>query len=182
MENNFARWYDLEIFEVNLWRDFLGEKFANFRFFCSGSRRFLAGLSYAISFVIEFKKTALLYIFGWSGKFSCVLHPFLCLQTKCSMYCKNNTWYIHGYFSACIFTYGLLFFTKKKVHSNFALRHMIVFSKFEIKEMFWWNNFFFFLLFFVIKCITLLGKSTVLLPFDPQNCLFYFYTLNFLNW
>ena len=69
--------------------------------------------------------------------------------------------------------------------SNFVLIHMIAFSNFEIKEMFWWNNFFLFL-FFVIKCITLLGKSTVLLPFDLKNCLFYFYTqfsqLIIFNW
>ena len=63
-----------------------------------------------------------------------------------------------------VFLLMAYFSSQRKVHGNFALRHMIVFSNFEIKEMFWWNNFFFFLLFFVIKCITLLGKSTVLLP------------------
>ena len=35
------------------------------------------------------------------------------------------------------------FSSQRKVHGNFALRHMIVFSNFEIKEMFWLNNFFF---------------------------------------
>ena len=188
MGNNFARWYNVEysksIHEGIFYGISLPILLFFFVFLLRQQTPFRRASEMQFLLLQNSKNRTTLYIWLVRKVFLYCILFFVCKQNaQCIARIIHDTFMDTFQLVFLLMPY---FSSQRKVHGNFALRHMIVFSNFEIKEMFWWNNFFCFLLFFVIKCITYsLGEEywCSASPFDPQNCLFYFHcTLNFLNW